>query len=225
MNESKDYILERMKDRKSIRDYTDQKVSEEDLKLILECARYAPSGENAQPWRFIVVRNEKSKEILAKISKNGSGRRFTGEFLSKQMQARFAGLEDEEKKKKIFQKLTSGNVSAFVNQADLILIVCGKKDVWDTPYDCSAAIENILLAVSDLKLGCCWVIACVIDIRDEIKIKEYFNIPDDLKVISIFPIGYPARIPNVRPRIPLEKLVYKEQYGNFYYKSKEGEQK
>ncbi|MBP8717966.1 MAG: nitroreductase family protein [Candidatus Atribacteria bacterium] len=221
MDESKEKILERMKERKSIRDYTEEKVSEEDLRLILECARFAPSGENAQPWRFIVVRDQESKDFLAQVSKNGSGRRFTGEFLDQKMEERFAGLEDEEKRKKIFKKLTSGSVSAFVNQADLILIVCGRKDVWDTPYDCSAAIENILLAVSELKLGCCWVIAPCIDVRDEVKIKEYFNIPDELKVISIFPIGYPARIPHVRPRLPLEELVYREKYGDFYYQQEE----
>ncbi len=223
MDESKEKILERMKERKSIRDYKEGKVSEEDLKLILECARFAPSGENAQPWRFIVVKDTENKEFLAQISKNGSGRRFTGEFLSKHMQARFAGLKDPEKRKKAFKKLTSGSVSAFVSQADLILIVCGKKNVWDTPYDTSAAIENILLAVTDLNLGSCWVIAPCIDVRDEMKIKEHFNIPDDVKVVSIFPIGYPSRIPNVRPRIALEDLVYNENYGNNYYKKEEAE--
>lgn len=105
MDESKEYILERMKERKSIRDYTDQKISEEDLKIILECARFAPSGENAQPWRFIVVRDQESKDFLAQISKNGSGRRFTGEFLGQKMQERFAGLEDKEKKKKYSKSL------------------------------------------------------------------------------------------------------------------------
>lgn len=218
MDKAKEKILELMKERKSIRDYNDGKVSEEDLKLILECARFAPSGEDSQPTRYIVVRDQKSKEFLAQISKNGSGRRFTGEFLSKQMQARFTALLDPEKRKKVFKKLTSGNVSAFVSQANLILIVCGKKNVWDTPYDTSAAIENILLAVSDLKLGSCWVIAPVTDVRDEIKLKEYFDVPDELKVISILPIGCPARIPNARPRIPLEELVYNEKYGDFYYK-------
>lgn len=211
-----------MKKRLSIRNYKEGNISEEDIKLIFECARFAPSGENAQPWRFIVVKDKESKDFLATISKNGSGRRFTGEYLSKQMQERFSKLEDKDKRRNIFRKLASGNVSAFVNEANIILIVCGKKDVWDTPYDCSAAIENILLAVSDLDLGSCWVIAPVIDVRDEMKIKEYFNIPDDLKVISIFPIGYPSRIPNVRPRISLEELVYKEKYGNSYYKQEEG---
>jgi nitroreductase len=52
LDESKQKILERMKERKSIRDYKEGKVNEEDLRLILECARFAPSGENAQPWRF-----------------------------------------------------------------------------------------------------------------------------------------------------------------------------
>jgi nitroreductase len=76
-------------ERRSVRNYTPKPVSEEDLRMILESARWAPSGENAQPWRFIVVRDEKNKEFLSMISKRGSGRRFTGEFLSKQMQKRF----------------------------------------------------------------------------------------------------------------------------------------
>jgi len=37
------------------------------LRFILECARWAPSGENAQPWRFIVVRDKEGKEFLSKV--------------------------------------------------------------------------------------------------------------------------------------------------------------
>jgi hypothetical protein len=39
--------------RRSIRDYADTPVSEEDLHTILEAARQAPSGENYQPWRLL----------------------------------------------------------------------------------------------------------------------------------------------------------------------------
>ena len=42
------------------------------------------------------------------------------------------------------EKLTGGHVSSFLENAPLVIIVCGRKDVWDLPYDCSAAIENIL---------------------------------------------------------------------------------
>lgn len=52
--------------RRSIRKYTGEPVSDEDLKQILEAAMAAPSACNQQPWHFIVV---KDPEILAKIPK------------------------------------------------------------------------------------------------------------------------------------------------------------
>ncbi|MCS7233578.1 MAG: nitroreductase family protein [Synergistetes bacterium] len=217
MDSRKDTFFQVVYERRSVRDYTPEKVSEEDLRFILECARWAPSGENAQPWRFIIVRDEEGKKFLADVSKKASGRRFTGEFLSKHMQERFKGLQDEQKKLAAFKKLTSGDVSGFVSQGDLILMVIGRKDVWDLPYDTSAAIENILLAVASLGLGACWVIAPCIDVRDEEKVRTYFEIPEDYKVISIISIGKPARMPNPRPRLALKDIVFSEKFGKPYY--------
>ncbi|MDI6729429.1 MAG: nitroreductase family protein [Thermodesulfovibrionales bacterium] len=217
MNSKKDVFFKVVEDRRSIRKYTDSKVSEEDLRLILESGRLAPSGENAQPWRFVVVKDQKNKEFLAQIGKNASGRRFTGEFLSRQMQERFKGLEDEQKKTNAFKTLTSGNVSAFVSEADIILIILGKKEVWDAPFDTSAAIENILLTVTSLDLGACWLVAPCIDIRDELKMKKHFSVPEEYKIFAILSIGEPARIARPRPRIPLNELTFKEKYGEPYY--------
>ena len=219
---AKEAFMEIVDLRRSVRAYTPTKVSEEDLEMILESARWAPSGENAQPWKFIVVKDEKNKEFLSMISKRGSGRRFTGEFLSKQMQKRFETLQDEEKRRKAFTKLTSGEVSAFVSQSDVIVIITGRKEVWDLPFDTSAAIEHILLAVTAAGLGACWLVAPCIDIRDEIKLNQYFNIPEDYKTISIISIGEPAgRYPNARPRNKLSDIVYSEKYGDAYYKEEE----
>ncbi len=206
-------------DRRSVRKYTEEKVSEEDLRLILESGRQAPSGENAQPWRFIVVKDQKNKDFLSYIGKNASGRRFTGEFLSKQMQKRFEGLEDPEKRKKAFQTLTSGNVSAFVSEADINLLILGKKEVWDAPFDTSAAIENIHLTVTSLGLGACWLVAPCIDVRDEMKMKDHFKVPEEYKIFAIISIGVPARIANPRPRIPLHELTFNEEYGKPYYEA------
>jgi nitroreductase len=218
MENKKEIFFDVIKDRRSVRNYTDGKVSEEDLRVILESGRQAPSGENAQPWRFIVVKDQKSKDFLSYIGKHASGRRFTGEFLSKQMQARFTGLEDEEKKIAAYKKLTSGNVSAFVSEADINLIILGKKDVWDAPFDTSAAIENILLTVTSLDLGACWLVAPCIDIRDEMKMKKHFDVPEEYKIYAIISIGVPARIARPRPRIPLKELAFNEKYGALYYK-------
>jgi len=217
MTDNKENFMQVINDRRSIRNYTSEKVSEEDLRLILESARQAPSGENAQPWRFIVVKDQGNKKFLSDLSRRGSGRRFTGEFLSKQMQERFKVLEDEAKKEAAYKKLTSGDVSAFVNDSDLIIIVFGKKDVWDLPFDTSAAIENILLAVTALGLGACWVIAPCIDVRDETMLNERFGIPDEYKSISIISIGQASRIPRPRPRVPLAELVFAEKFGQPYY--------
>ena len=207
-----------IQDRRSIREYTAEPVSDQDLDLILEAARQAPSGENAQPWRFIIVRDAETRKKLGALAGGGSGRRFTSEFVTKQMQERFTGLQDEEKKKAAFEKLTSGKVSAFLADAPVDLIVCGKKGVWDMPYDTSAAIENILLMVTALNLGACWVIAPCIDIRDEERVKQLLGMPEDYKAVSIISIGHPTRPHRPRPRLPLKDIVFTEKWGDPYYK-------
>lgn len=50
--------------RRSIRKFTTEMISSEELKLLLKVAMYAPSANNRQPWQFIVIR---SREILNKI--------------------------------------------------------------------------------------------------------------------------------------------------------------
>jgi nitroreductase len=207
-----------IQDRRSIREWTDEPISEEDLAMILEAGRQAPSGENAQPWRFIVVRDAETRKKLGALAGGGSGRRFTAEYVTNQMQERFANLQDDAQKKAAFEKLTSGQVSAVLANAPVNLIVCGKKDVWDTPYDTSAAIENMLLMITALGLGACWVIAPCIDIRDEERIKAILDIPPGFKAISIISVGRPTRPHRPRPRIPLNQLVFSEKWGDPYYK-------
>lgn len=214
--------LKVIQDRRSIREYTADAVSDKDLDVILESARQAPSGENAQPWRFIIVKDVETRKKLGTIAAGGSGRRFTAEFVTNKMQERFASLEDEAKKKAAFEKLTSGQVSAFLTNAPVSLVIIGKKDVWDLPYDTSAAIENILLMVTALDLGACWVIAPCIDIRDEEKIKTLLAIPEGYKAISIISIGHPTRPHRPRPRLDIKEIVFSEKFGQPYYKDQDG---
>lgn len=213
-----DATMKVIQDRRSIREYATDPVSDHDLDLILEAARQAPSGENAQPWRFVVVKDELTRKKLGAIAGGGSGRRFTAEYVTKKMQERFSSLEDEAKKKAAFEKLTSGQVSAFLADAPVDLIIIGKKDVWDLPFDTSAAIENILLMVTALGLGACWVIAPCIDIRDEERIKSLLGIPEEYKAVSILSIGHPTRPHRPRPRIAIKDLVFSEKWGDSYYK-------
>ncbi|MDR3355424.1 MAG: nitroreductase family protein [Synergistaceae bacterium] len=210
--------------RRSIRNYTDTPVSEDDLRTILEAARQAPSGENYQPWRFTVVRDQENKDFLSMVGKAGSGRRFTSELLSRHIMERFVNLKDPEKRAKAFKKLTSGDVSAFVNQADVIILISGRLDVWDAPYDTSAAIENMCLVATSLGLGTCWVGAATLDVRDERRINQYFGVPAGYKSFGMLAVGEPARYPHARPRHLLSEIVYKEKFGVPYYE-KEPENK
>jgi nitroreductase len=213
-----DATMKVIQDRRSIRQYTAETVSDQDLDMILEAARQAPSGENAQPWRFIIVKDAETRKRLGTLAGGGSGRRFTAEFVTKKMQERFSGLQDEAKKRAAFEKLTSGRVSAFLADAPVNIVVCGKKDVWDMPYDTSAAIENMLLMITALGLGACWVIAPCIDIRDEERVKALLGMPEGFKAVSIISVGHPTRPHRPRPRLPIEDLVFLEKWGESYYK-------
>lgn len=217
----KEAAIKIIQDRRSIREFSDEPVSEQDLELILEAARQAPSGENAQPWRFIIVKDEAMRKKMGAIGGGGSSRRFTAEYVTEKMQERFSNLQDEAKRKAVFQKLTSGQVSAFMADAPINIVVCGKKDVWDMPYDTSAAIENMLLMVTALGLGACWVIAPCIDIRDEERIKDLLGIPEGYKAVSILSLGHPTRPHKPRPRLPINELVFTEKWGDHYYKEQE----
>ena len=90
--------------------------------------------------------------------------------------------------------------------------------MWDLPYDTSAAIENILLMVTGLGLGACWVIAPCIDVRDEERLKNLLHVPEGFKVVSIIGVGHPTRPHRPRPRLAMKEIVFNETWGDPYYK-------
>jgi nitroreductase len=58
-------MLDLIKKRRSIREYTPEALSDADIRTILEAAMAAPSANNSQPWEFIVVRKEDLRRRLA----------------------------------------------------------------------------------------------------------------------------------------------------------------
>ena len=61
-------LLEEIRTRKSVRTYSEQPLSEEVIDEILEAGRLAPSWVNVQPWKFIVIKDPVTKELLYKAS-------------------------------------------------------------------------------------------------------------------------------------------------------------
>lgn len=65
-------VLAALRERRSIRKYTAEPVSDEQIEALLEAARWAPSGLNNQPWRFMAVSGgERLRERLAGCTKYG----------------------------------------------------------------------------------------------------------------------------------------------------------
>lgn len=56
--------------RRSVRKYVDKPIEEEKITELMESARLAPSGHNTQPWHFIIVKSQGTKEKLAELSHN-----------------------------------------------------------------------------------------------------------------------------------------------------------
>ncbi|MEM4486620.1 MAG: nitroreductase family protein [Zestosphaera sp.] len=198
--------------RRSVRKYKDVDVPDDVLMKILEAGRWAPSGEDAQPWRFIVVKDKAKRELLGRWGATGSGRRFKSEYMTRALFQRIQ-ISDEEKRKRVYRKLITGEVSAFMKDAPVLIVVVGRRNVWDAPYDVSAAIENMLLAAHALGLGACWLVAPVIDVRDELKVKELLKIPEEYTLDAIIALGYPDEQPKPRPRLPLEEITFYEEFG------------
>lgn len=60
--------LEVMKERRSIRKYKPEQITEEELQTVIEAGRYAPTGMNRQPGLIVAVQDPKTKEELSKIN-------------------------------------------------------------------------------------------------------------------------------------------------------------
>ncbi|AAM24999.1 nitroreductase [Caldanaerobacter subterraneus subsp. tengcongensis MB4] len=162
--------LEVLKKRRSVRKYIDKPIPKEILEDIIDCARLAPSGNNAQPWHFIVI-------------------------------------TDKEKLKFIAEKATYGD---FIKNAAACVIVYCEKDNKHHLEDGSAATQNILLAATAYGIGSCWVAGYNRSYEKEIN--EYLNVPDNLRMISIISLGYPAEDPQPKYKKDLSEVLHWEKF-------------
>jgi len=168
-------FLELAKKRYSVRSYLDRPVEKEKLLQVLEAARIAPSAVNKQPWNFIVVTNENTKNKIAET--------YPREWFK---------------------------------TAPAVIVVCGdhskswkRKDGKDhCNIDVAIAIDHMTLAATDLGLGACWV--CAFDAKQCHKI---LGLPENLEVIALIPIGYPAdTAPENKNRMDISEIVSWEKY-------------
>ena len=128
-------IIETIKNRRSVRKYTAQPLSEEHLAAILDAAVWAPSGHNDQGWHFTVLRSKALIDELSADAKN---------CLAKEP-VEWAAAMGRNKQLHIF------------HNAPVVVVVSGRKDAVSSAADCCAAVQNMLLAAESVGVGSCWI--------------------------------------------------------------------
>ncbi|MBU5427443.1 nitroreductase family protein [Tissierella pigra] len=124
----------------------------------------------------------------------------------------FIVIDEEEKLSQLRDKLIFARYNAPV-----AIVVCGNmklafkgpsQEMW--VQDCSAAIENILIAATSIGLGSVWI--GIYPLESNIKpLKKILNIPEYVTPLGIVYIGYPAEEKEARTRFN-EKRVYWQEY-------------
>lgn len=121
-------LFEVIRERRSIRTYTKEEVSEENIEKLIDAARLAPSAGNIQPWEFVIVKNA---EIKRKLSVAALDQRFI-----KEAPVVIVICANEERS------------SWRYGQRGRALYCL---------QDTAAATQNILLAAHALGIGTCWI--------------------------------------------------------------------
>ena len=101
-------------------------------------------------------------------------------------------------------------------QAPAIIVVCANpKESWRRrdgeefwKVDAAIAVQNLILASTELGLGTCWVASF-----EEKEAKKALNIPKEIRVVAMTPLGYPDEEKGpVTDRKPLNEIVHAEKW-------------
>ena len=113
-------------------------------------------------------------------------------------------------------KISEAYPRDWFRQAPVIIVACGDHDQsWKRndgkdhcDVDVAIAVDHLTLAAADLGLGTCWV--CAFNAE---KVHSALELPDNLEVIALIPIGYPKEdIPSEKKRKSLDELVSWNKY-------------
>jgi len=199
--------LQAIKDRRSIRKFKPDVISEMDLHTILEAGIAAPSSKNRQPWHFTVVRGD-AKEELAQVMERG---------LNLEIKAHEPFLPDS--MKFINGAFTSVNV---MREAPVVVLVsndlgrctdfasnlsvdervaelCNVQSV-------AAAVENMLLAAQEMGIGSLWICDVFFAYPELSEWMEKKNLSHGMLVAALA-FGYGDEAPKARTRKSLHDVV------------------
>jgi nitroreductase len=191
--------------RRSIRGYDESReVSEEAIRAILECARWAPSGGNGQPWEFVVVRDKETRDKIADI------------YL-KQLEPK--------REMDLAVRGTAKMTGDGFRHAPVHLVILGdprvkesypirtKLEKADSHFITGLANATLLIHLAATSLGL--ASQYVSDANSpymETMLKALLGIPEPLRIYHLVPIGYAKGNFVTPPRRELEEVIHFEKY-------------
>jgi len=203
-------VSDAIRKRRSIRKFKPDSIPEEKIRLLLESARLAPSGTNTQPWRFIVVKDNDTKKRLQEAAHNQRHVKSAPVIIVccadlkafKEFPERVDELIESgalpERTREVFVPYLSKGMDTVTKD---VLMVAAAANV-------AIAVEHIVLQAVEIGLGTCWV-----RWFEDDKVKEILDIPEHVEVMALLPVGVPDKEPSQRPRLSLDKIVYREKFG------------
>ncbi|MDP2917530.1 MAG: nitroreductase family protein [Dehalococcoidia bacterium] len=215
-----DSLLSVIKRRRSIRSYRPDPVPTEDIMKVLEAARWAPSGNNSQPWEFVVVRSrEKMRQVVGIFAEQSERlRKYSDNFKhapNKSYLLNAAALVfvcGDPRFKSAYPRSSSDQEMAkmYRENAENIYI-----------ETVSAAVCNIILAATSLGLGTVWLTGSAESITGR-QLKVALKVPEALDILCCIPLGYPSSDkPSPRTPRPLEDVVHFDEFDDKKWRSDE----
>ena len=195
--------------------YRPDPVPDAVLERALSAARFAPSGGNRQPVRFVVIRDAKKKRTLRDLYLPYWESYFKGR---RGEQLRAAGLPRLVK--------TADDFARHLDEVPVLIAVCAAlDDVHPTDAELGRlsvvggasiypAVQNMLLACRAEGLGSALTtLLC----HEEPRVKELLGIPADISTCAVVAVGYPAHpFPRKLKRRPLGEIAFLERYGEAF---------
>ena len=177
-----------MKSHTSVRRFKEEAIPQEDLNTILSAGQMASSWKNFQSYSVILVRSQEKKDALFELVPQEAIRQSAAFLL-------FVGdLNRAEKGARL-------HTDTFQPQ--------GVEGLLITSVDAALAGQNTLLAAESLGYG--GVIIGLVRYKS-VEVAELFNLPDYTYPVFGIALGVPNQKHDVKPRLPLENVVFEEEY-------------
>jgi len=234
--------IKTIKSRRAIRDYnTSKDVSDELIHGIIEAGGYAPSAENQQPWRIIVVRNKKVQKFIGQIAVDRTIELFGRATPREEIERRLGYIRAKPSLERTIDILVTGQRFEYIkgepetNGAPVLLVLAvdqthvgnsqptlrgtGGVFGWSSPRHAviagSMMMQNMALAAASLGIGSC-VSSVQLDHFDDVgAVSEKLGIPYPHWVpILCLTLGYPKSARTLGPpRQPPEEVAFNDKWG------------